>query len=105
MWVYLILQGRLCLIPDPTTYTNLFTDWNGVEVNDYLVNNMPRSNEISSGAVLARGSDGLVYLVMQGQKMLVPNESTFNQFYFGWNNILAIPDVIMNSIPSGVEIY
>jgi hypothetical protein len=84
VWVYLILRGRLCLIPDRTTYLNLFVDWNGISVNNYLVNNVPRGEELSSGAVLAEDSGGLAYLVIDNKKLLVPDASTFNQFYFSW---------------------
>jgi len=105
VWVYLILRGRLCLVPDPTTYLNLFVDWNGVSVNNYLVNNVPRGDEVSSGAVLAEDSGGLVYLVMNGKKLLIPDPPTFNQFYFSWNKIANVPDAVMTSVPSGVQIY
>ena len=105
VWVYLILRGRLCLIPDPTTYLNLFADWNGISVNNYLVNNIPQGQEVSSGAVLAEDSGGIVYLVTDGKKLLIPDAPTFNQFHFSWNKIVKVPDVLMMSVPSGVQIY
>jgi hypothetical protein len=90
------------LLPAPT---RLFVDWNGVSVNNYLVNNVPRGEEVSSGAVLAKDSGDLVYLVMNGKKLLIPDAPTFNQFYFSWNKIASVPDAVMTSIPSGVQIY
>jgi hypothetical protein len=66
---------------------------------------MPRGEEVSSGAVLAEDSGGLVYLVMDGKKLLIPDAPIFNQFYFSWNKIAKVPDSIMTSVPSGVQIY
>jgi hypothetical protein len=78
---------------------------NGISIDNYLVNNVPRGEQLSSGAVLAEDSEGLVYLVTDGKKLLIKDAPTFNQFYFSWNKIAKIPDVVMMSIPSGVQIY
>jgi len=105
VWVYLILHGRLHLIPDATTYSNLFTNWNGISVNNYLVNNVPWGPALSSGAILTKGSEDWVYLVSDGKRLLIPDAATFNTFYFAWNKIVTVPDVILESIPTGVQIY
>src|SRR4051794_37367351 len=68
--VYLALNGQLCWIPDPTTYNNLFKDWNGIVVNDYLINNMPHGATLTSGAVLAQATGTApVYLATNNMKM------------------------------------
>jgi hypothetical protein len=105
VWVYLILQGRLHLIPDPTTYANLFVDWNGISVNNYFVDNIPQGNALSLGSVLAKGSGDLVYLVTDGTRMLVPDPATFNQFHFSWNKIVDLPDVVMTGLQLGSPVY
>jgi len=102
--VYLILHGQLRWIPDPITYNNLFKDWNGIGVNDYLVDNVPRGVPLTSGAVLAKGSGPAIYVVTNGQKLWIPDPTVFNKFYFNSGKVVTVPDVIINSIPQGLNI-
>jgi hypothetical protein len=102
--VYLILHGQLRWIPDPTTYNNLFKDWNGIGVNDYLVDNVPVGLPLTSGAVLAKGSGAAIYVITNGQKLWIPDPTVFNKFYFNSGKVVTVPDVIINSVPQGLNI-
>jgi hypothetical protein len=103
--IYLMLNGELRWIPDPTTYNNLFKDWNGVNVNDYLVDNAPHGAALTSGAVLAIGlGTAPIYLVTNGQKLWIPNPAVFNQFYFNQGRVVVVPDVVISSVPQGVNV-
>jgi hypothetical protein len=102
--VYLILHGQLRWIPDPTTYNNLFKDWNGISINDYLVDNVPAGATLTSGAVLAKGSAAPIYLVTNGQKLWIPDPTVFNKFYFNSGKVITVPDVVINFVPQGPNI-
>ncbi len=73
-------------------------------VNDYLVDNVPLGLALTSGAVLAKGSGAPEYLVTNGQKLWIPSPAVFGQFYFNSGKVVTVPDVIINSIPQGLNI-
>ena len=95
---YLIVLGQLRWIPDPTTYNNLFKDWNGVMVNDYLVDNVPLGLALTSGAVLAKGSGAPEYLVTNGQKLWIPSPAVFGQFYFNSGKVVTVQQYVIGQV-------
>lgn len=101
--IYLILNGQLRWIPDPTTYNNLFTTWNGVIQDDYLVDNVPMGPPLSSGALLARGAaTDPQYLVTNGQKCWIPSPTVVTKFSF--KQATAYPQVMVDYIPTGENV-
>jgi hypothetical protein len=102
--VYLVDQGYRRWIPDPTTYNNLFRDWNGI-VQDPLIFDVPEGLQLASGTVLARGSGTApVYLVEPGSKRWIVDPHTMDVYYFSWDRIYAIPPVLLAGIPNGPNI-
>lgn len=103
--IYLVLNGQLRWVPDPTTYTNLFMDWNGVVVSDYLVNSIPKGPQLTSGAVLVKSpSSAPQYLVTNGQKLWIPNPDVVKKFYFNSAKLVSLPQVVVDAIPQGANI-
>jgi hypothetical protein len=102
--VYLVLDGKRRWIPNPTTYTNLFRDWNGIQqVID--INAIDDGGPLSDGAVLMRpANQAPVYLVTDGSKRWVTAPSVMDKYYFDWNKVVSVPPVVAASVPTGVNI-
>jgi hypothetical protein len=103
--IYLIDDaGSKRYIPDPTTYNNLFRDWNGIQdVAD--VSGIATGPAITSGAYLAWDVAGdPVYLVTNGQKRQVGSPAVMDKFYFNWNAIRQVPQSTLDALPTGLPI-
>lgn len=99
--VYLIdPDGFLRWIPNPPTYNNLFRDWNGIIV-DIDVNEIAQGVPLSDGAVLAKGATAPVYLVSNGEKRWITSPAAMDKYYFNWRTIVVMPQVLLDSIPTG----
>ena len=101
--IYLVNpEGYLQWIPNPATYNNLFKDWNGVIKTDTA--SLPIGSSLSDGAVLAKGNaSGAVYLISNGLKRWITSPSAFDKYYFNWNHIYVVPQILINSIPTGAN--
>lgn len=99
--IYLVNpEGLLQWIPNSATYNNLFRDWNGVYRVD--IAGMTIGTALSDGAVLAKGHlSGAVYLVSNGKKRWITSPAAMNKYYFNWNHIYVVPQILINSIPTG----
>lgn len=103
--IYLVINGVRHAIPDAFTYDNLFVSWSGVKVSNPLCSRIPPSTTLTNGAYLAQGvPSGTKYLVTNGVKRVIPDESTFENFYFNSNKVQSISDSILNSISWGEDI-
>jgi hypothetical protein len=100
--IYLVdPQGFLRWIPDPTTYNNLFRDWNGV-ISSLDIPNISRGPNLTSGAVLATGAGTApVYLVTNGAKDWITSPAVMDKYYFNWNTVVQAPNVLVEFIPTG----
>src|SRR2546423_798713 len=98
--VYLIDDdGTKRWIPDPPTYNNLFRDWNGIEeVAD--TNTIDNGRNITEGAVLAKSQQPAVYLIDNGMKRWVTSPGVMDKFYFSWDKIQVVPQVLLDFIPN-----
>jgi hypothetical protein len=102
--VYLVDEGYRRLIPNPSTYNNLFRDWNGIiEMDIYTI---CERTGVSNGAVLAKAyDDPAVYFVDGGLKRPIPNESVFDKYHFDWSKIYSVPKILLDSIWTGTTIW
>jgi len=102
--VYLIDSGQKRWIPNPTTYTNLFKDWNGILIYPDI-DTIDTGSSISNGASLIKGDQApQVYLVDNGLKRWIINPDVFNKYYFDWNKVRVIPQVVIDYVPPGEDI-
>lgn len=102
--IYLIDNGYRRHIPDPTTYNNLFRDWEGVVV-DNDIDEIPEARAIQSGAILAKGhATPQVYLIDQGQKRHIVSPDVMEKFHFAWGRIYVVPQILIDAIPTGQPI-
>ncbi|MBN8813094.1 MULTISPECIES: hypothetical protein [Sphingomonas] len=99
--IYLMLNGILRIIPNPQTYVQLFRNWDGISVNDYLVDNAPSGEPLTNGSVLINDG-GRIYLVTLSHKMWVPDMPTYNRFNFGM--AIAVPPIVAQYIPTGPNV-
>jgi hypothetical protein len=100
--IYLVDDdGTLRHIPDPTTYTNLFRDWSGVQqLAD--VTGIARGLNLSSGAYLAWvGPGNAVYLVANSQKRWISGPAVMDKFAFNWNQIRMVLQSTLDALPNG----
>jgi hypothetical protein len=87
-------------IPNPNTYNNLFVDWNGVYRVDTAT--MAIGPALSDGAVLAKGNaSAAVYIVSNGKKRWIISPAVMEKYHFNWNHIFVVPQVLIDSIPTG----
>jgi hypothetical protein len=102
--IYLVdPHGYLRLIPDPTTYYNLFRDLNGI-VTDVDLINIAMGPPLTSGALLAQGVGTLaIYLVSNGSKQLVTSPAAMDKYYFNYNTVAHVPYILVEYIPSGLN--
>jgi len=100
--IYLVNpEGLLQWIPNPATYNNLFRDWNGVYRVDIAT--MPIGTALSDGAILAKGNvSSAVYIVSNGKKRWITSPAVMDKYYFNWNHIYVVPQVLVDSIPTGI---
>jgi hypothetical protein len=102
--IYLIDGGCRRWIPNPETYNNLFRDWNGVVI-DIDINEIPEAAPISEGAILSKGSNSpAVFLVDRGIKRWVTSPAAMDKYYFNWGRVYVVPQVLVDSIPTGSSI-
>ena len=93
--------GFLRWIPDPATYNNLFRDWNGI-VTDVDLINIAQGGPLSSGALLAQGIGTFeVYLVSNAAKRWITSPAAMDKYYFNWDRIVQVPDILVEYIPLG----
>jgi hypothetical protein len=102
--IYLIDAGKKRHIPDPTTYNNLFRNWDGI-VQDVAINTIDTGTPISHGAVLAQAyGDAAVYLVDGGVKRHIGSPATMDRYNFAWNKIQHVAPILISSIETGSQI-
>lgn len=97
--VYLVINGLLCWIPDLQTMTNLIAP--GAKIGGDAAE-ITVGTPLTSGAVLAKGDvDPSTYLVSNGVKMWIPNETIFGNYTFNSAKVVTVPQIVINSVPDG----
>lgn len=103
--IYLVWNGHLRAVPDAATYSNLFVSPAGVVISDYLVDNIPAGQALTSGALLIKGQQSVeIYLLTDNKKSHIPNSDTFNKFHFNSAKVVVLSQTIVNAIPQGANI-
>jgi hypothetical protein len=104
--IYLVDDaGTKRYLPDPTTYNNLFRDWNGIQdVSD--VASIASGPNVTSGAYLAIAQEtrDKVYLIDNGQKGWVTSPAVMDNFYFSYAQIRQVPQSTLDSLPTGAPL-
>lgn len=88
-------------IPNPPTYNNLFINWDGVII-DININEISTESPLTSGAVLAKGQESdPVYLVSNNQKRHIASPAVMSKYYFNWDTIYEVPQILIDLIQTG----
>jgi hypothetical protein len=103
--IYLVDEGRKRHVPNPETFNNLFRDWNRLdEVPD--LNDIDDGTPISNGAILARAvNTAPVYFIDNGVKRHIASPDTMDRYYFDWNKIRGVDQIMLDNIPTGQTIH
>jgi hypothetical protein len=105
--VYLIDDNGLKRwIPNPATYDNLFPDWDGI-VADPDLPNIETGLQISDGALLAKDPNSApIWFIDPAyqKKRWVTSPAAMNKFHFNWNNVIHVPNNVLEAIPDGGQI-
>ncbi len=102
--IYLMDEGRRRHIPNPSTYDNLFRDWNGI-VEDTDIPDIDEETPISNGAILARAvGTAAVFLIDKGLKRHITSPAIMDRYHFNWGKIHDVAPALIDSIPSGPSI-
>jgi hypothetical protein len=105
--VYFVWQGGYkCAIPDPTTFNNLYRNWNTIIIlSDSDVKNITSGPAITKGSLLIKGdSSATVYLLTNGKKHGITSPDVMDYCNFSWDQIRVYPQIVVNSIPYGTTI-
>lgn len=102
--IWLILNGVRRHIPNPSTFDNLFRNWNGI-VQDINADQIDEGAALSNGAFLARpNNEAPVYLVSNNEKMHVLSPDVMDDYNFDWNRVQSLPKVAIDAIASGPNV-
>jgi hypothetical protein len=94
-------EGYRRWISNPTTYNNLFRDWNGIAA-DIDINETPQAPALADGAVLAfAGYGSPVYIVSNQVKRWIVSPAAMDKYYFSWSTLVQVPHVLLDYIPAG----
>ncbi|MDZ4871056.1 MAG: hypothetical protein CLLPBCKN_000444 [Chroococcidiopsis cubana SAG 39.79] len=102
--IYLVDEGRKRHVPNPQTFDNLFRDWDRLD-NVPDLNEIDDGTAISNGAILARAiNTAPVYLIDNGVKRHIASPETMDKYYFSWEEIRGVDQIMLDNIPSGAQI-
>jgi len=103
--VYLVLDGTLRHVPNPTTLEGLFNTVGGWKITEVTgLQDLTMGSALTDGALLVTGSGPHIYLLNDGEKRWIVDPTTFDKFGFDWTKVHTYPDVLINAIPSGADI-
>lgn len=92
--------GLLQVIPNPSTYNNLFENWDGIVSMDTTTVMMGPA--LTDGAILARGNTSQqLYLVSNGEKRWITSPAEMEKYHFSFNRVFVVPQVLIDSIRTG----
>jgi hypothetical protein len=99
--IYLVNpEGLLQWVPNPPTYNNLFRSWDGVISLDTAP--LPIGTTLSDGAILAKGhASAAVYIISNGRKRWITSPAAMDKYYFAWEAVYVVPQVLIDFIPTG----
>jgi hypothetical protein len=104
--IYLVDSGYKRLIPDPTTYTNLFVSGASVVV-DIDIDEITTGVALATGAVLAKASNSGIYVIDSAPngttltKRLIPSPDVLSAYQFSLQAVITVPVVVLAAIPDG----
>jgi hypothetical protein len=90
-------------IPNYTTYSRLFRDWSGlVETPD--IEGLAKRPDFAAGTILVRGdASGPIYLLDHGRRRVITDGAVMNKYWFNWNRVFVIRQVLIDHMPLGEE--
>lgn len=102
--IYLVDNGVLRHIPNPETYNNLFRNWDNIVIDPHI-DQISMGHPISNGAILAKSATyDNVFLIDEGTKRWITSPSTMDKYNFDWGKVFILPNILLQSIPNGVNI-
>ena len=97
-------KGYRRLVPFPLTFMNLFHDYavfQGLVVSE-TVTQIAEGPALENGTILVRGLHSEdIYLIDRGKKRLVSGRRTMDKYDFNEASVVAVPQVLVDAIPTG----
>ncbi len=99
--IYFVDQGYRRLVPDASTYNNLFESWDGIVVMPDA-DAIPEGPPIPDGAILAKDKRDPIYLIDRTVKrqILLP-AFTMVRYHFAAQRVYVVPRILLEHIRSG----
>ena len=103
--VYLVLDGKLRHIADPTVYEALFgnQDITFETVPQPMVDSFTKGSALDQRTPLVKGFDDPVYLIDEKKKRWIKSPEAFNRYTFSSDEITPIGSVV-DLVASGPDI-
>ena len=100
--VYLVdPAGYRRRVPNHTTYSRLFRDWQGI-VDSHDLDDLAEGPPLKSATILVRGdAEARIYLLDDGRKHLIPSTTVMDKYWFNWGRICVVRQVLIDHIPIG----
>jgi hypothetical protein len=103
--IYLVIDGELRWIPNPTTYDNLFVDWNNITAIAAPTLIYPIGSPLTDGAYLAQvDGEPTVYLVNDGLRRGIESPAVMTLYSFNAAKIVPCIAGPLHAIPEGKPI-
>ncbi|HEX6369170.1 MAG TPA: hypothetical protein VF006_09570 [Longimicrobium sp.] len=101
--IYLIDRGYKRHIPNPTTYNNLFANWDGI-IQYVNLDDIPSGPGITNGALLMQGGGYEQFLCDDRCKRHIASQDTFRRYNFNAGAIYQFPAIVVDFVPTGERI-
>ena len=111
--IYLVLDGKLRHVPNPSTFNLLFDKWQYQDMNEIHLQQLAKGDPLPDGCHLFKGTgsgikDNMVYLLdkIDGKlvKRHIVSPPVFNRYSFSWSKIKSMETSATQAIPSGPAI-
>ncbi len=100
--VYLIQDGKRCLIPTSEVFTNRGFLWDEVIVIFAAdLKAIPEGTLKPAEGDLVRSDEGRVYLIEDGHRFVIPNANEFIARGYKWDNVITVSEEDLEAIPEG----
>ncbi|MGV9312323.1 hypothetical protein ACWDR0_09000 [Streptomyces sp. NPDC003691] len=100
--VWVMIDNKRYGVPNMVTYNNLFYNWNIQVVYDF--ENIPVGGHLTHDAhLITSPSSDTVWLLTGGQKRGITGPA-FSKYQFDGNKIQSVRDIVLDSIPRGLNV-
>jgi hypothetical protein len=103
---FYIKDGTKAPLIDLTIVESNFPDFTIKEVTPFTLENLDQvaPMKLLDGTLVKKEKDSRVYVVSDGVRRLIPDETVFTAMGYSWTNIITMPNKVMNFHALGQEL-